>query len=208
MLKETILQDEKTVIQLSDNQLNTEIKSYKQDKEVKKCKPGSNTTAIRPHTRKNRAGLTLEAIQRIGKRMGKGLTAEQACLLEIPPFDDVARLHNALNANPAFRIAHKLEMARWIELSIDIIHEGDPAGLKRANGIQYLLERRNAEQFGKQPSVQVTNTTTTVFANLPPGINDALAKERDRLRSLPAIEVDTEAQAVTTRPAKQKRIKE
>ena|ERR1700720_196588 len=112
------------------------------------------------------------AVKRIGHRLAKGLTLEQACVLEKFPINPV-EFQKVLNESPFFRMIVKRAEAEYIEDRIADIP--DPVSPLSASGAKWLLERTKIDQFGGKPSM-VINQNRTYIAGVP---NDAL----DRIRT-------------------------
>lgn len=146
-------------------------------------KPGKLTRPVRTS-----AVITIEVARRIGARMGKGLTLDQACILEDPevkPDSFTAKLRKV----PELMREWKRQMAIFVDQTLDTLIAGDPAGIKRATALQFILERRLSEQFGKKPEVQVTTNNLTING-LPNDVHSQVMKRIGHLSSLPKLPVN------------------
>lgn len=153
-------------------------------KEVKRGRgkqPGEPSKSIRPY-------VNVETASRIGERCGRGLTVEEACLCEVPPIVDFEWYNQLLARRPELRTAHRVEMAKFVDSATKDLRKGDAPGEKKANGIQFLLERRRPQEWAKKPDVQITNNT--LVAGLPRGVEDSLVKRINELAAMPAIPIE------------------
>lgn len=112
--------------------------------------------------------FTVEVVDRISKRVAKGLTVEQACILEDPPMD-AESFRRACNTRPEIRTVYQKRRAEYVEAAIDRLAAGSA---KDNSGLIFLLRCRQKEQFSTAPEVSVTQVNQTNFV-----LNDAEASD-------------------------------
>lgn len=123
------------------------------------------------------ATITPEMVARMGDKVGKGLTLEQALLLE-PQYVDYELFGKVLRARPELSKIYKTHQAMFIEQALCKIEAGDTKD-RRTGGLQWILERRYREQFGRHDSgVHITNN---ILNGVPV---DMMGQLRDRANKL------------------------
>ena len=127
--------------------------------------------------KKNKGGrpqqITLEVVQRVSERVGKGLTLVLALSLERNNHINADSWAKAIKRNPLFLPPYSAAKADFLERALQRLAESQDLA-----NLRWLLERRHSDLFAR-PSDTTINVSQSIVG-IP---DDVLAKARDYAKS-------------------------
>jgi hypothetical protein len=124
------------------------------------------------------ASLTLDLVEQIAEKIGKGVPEKYACLLFGVSLE---AFNKAKQRKPEFLEAVEVEKAVFIDRALDHIAMGGPS----ASGHRWILQTRHKEFFGLGDGINIINENTNVNAAILTAEDQKILQTRAREMFLP-----------------------
>lgn len=115
--------------------------------------------------------ITIEVVQRVSERFGRGVPIKEALEAESHPKINLATWHKALQAHPELSIHYKAARGKFLDEALARLARDENTAR-----LCWLLERRYSDLFAAPAPINVNVAQQTVIAGVP---DDILQRARE-----------------------------